>query len=263
MNDIISIGNKVVLYLDTHQGLLTVILTLLGWCVLLWLGLYHSKKSLRNEARLKIYEDLMSVKNRLDKSFSLDLATKITSYSLQRVIDDMEHFDSDKKYLITSGIHENSYMYWNLYFRELSNFIGDSNEDILLYYTRMEMWIGIIPELKEVRDLWLEKTTELYTKLWSYNQKHIATPIGAKDQSWKQNALKEIDELRTELDKVTGYTEDLNILIHDHLLAPIFKYKKKERDLSFITRDMEYIALTKKGFIQKKHRAKKVNKPKK
>lgn len=256
MDHIISIGNNVVFYLDAHQGLLTLCLTILGWFVILWLGLYHSKKSLQNEAKLKIYEDLMSVKSRVDKSFALDLASKTTSYSLQRVIGDMDHFDSDKKYLITSGIHQNSYMYWNIYFRELADLIGDSHEDVLLYYTRLEMWLGVIPELKNVRDLWFTKMSELYEKLWEFNRNYLGTPIGAKDTSWKDNALKEIDELRTEIDKVTGYTEDLSILVHDHLLTPIFKYKKKERDLSFMTKDVEYTALTKKGLIQKKHKAK-------
>lgn len=257
MDNIISIGSKVVFYLDNHQGLLTVILTIAGWIFILWLGLYHSKRSLQNEARLKIYEDLMSVKSRVDKSFTLDLASKMTSYSLQRVIDDMNHFESDKKYLITSGIHQNSYMYWNIYFRGLTDLIGDSHEDILLYYTRLEMWLGVVPELKQVRDLWFTKTGELYERLWKFNQNHLAAPIEAKDGSWKENALKEIDELRTEIDIVTGYTEDLSILVHDHLLAPIFKYKKKERDLSFMNKDVEYTALTKKGIVQKKHRIKK------
>lgn len=256
MGVIFDYASSTVAYLDAHNGFLTII----GWLVLLWLGLYHSKESLKNEIRLKIYEDLLDTKNAFDKSFCIDLAVKISDFELNRVIRDMENFDNNKKYLITSGIYENSYIYWNLYFRELSNMISTSHEDLLRYYNRLERWLGVIPDLKEVRDLWFKTSQELYGKLWNFNRDHLTAPINQKDKSWIDNSLKHAKDLSGEVSKFIGYTEDLNILIHDNLLSPIFKYKKKKRDLSFMEKDIEYTALTQKGFVQQKYVAMKKSK---
>lgn len=248
-----NITGTAVDYLDKHQGPLTII----GWGILLWLGLYHSKKSLKNEVKIKIYEDLLDTKNSFDKTFCIDLALKISPYEINSVIRDMENFDADKKYLITKSIYDSSYVYWNVYLRELSKITSDSHQDLLKYYSRLERWLGVIPNLKKVRDLWFQTSSDLYEKLWKFNSTHLITPIGNKDQSWKENALKEAKELEEEVNKFIGYTEDLNILIHDYLLSPIFKYKKKKRDLSYMKNDIEYTALTKKGFVQQKHTVKK------
>jgi|CXWL01.1.fsa_nt_gi hypothetical protein len=253
MEQIYNIASTTVTYLDAHQGLLTIA----GWIVLLWLGLYHSKQSLKNEVRLKIYEDLLDAKNGFDKSFCIDLALKTSPFELKSVIKDMENFDADKKYLITKGIFENSYIYWNVYFRELTKVVGDSHEDLLRYYNRLERWLGVIPDLKEVRDLWFRTSSDLYKKLWNYNSTHLATPIGKKDEAWKEDALRDAEALNAEVHRFVGYTEDLNILVHDYLLSPIFKYKKRRRDLSFMEKDLEYTALTKRGFVQQKYKAKK------
>jgi hypothetical protein len=256
MNSILTVASSTLSDLDKHEGITITILTIIGWLVLLWLGLYHGKKALKNEAKLKVYEDLADAKNAIDQSFSITLSLKVSAFSLESVIADMKHFDEKKNYLITTGILENSYMYWNRYFRELADVISLSHADLLIYYNRLERWIGVIPGLKGMRDHWFKISGELYRKLWDFNMNHMGAPTFKDGHPWRENAIKELTEINSEVNRFTGYTEDLNIRIHDDLLAPIFGYKKKKRDLEFMQTDVEYTELTPKGLKKRKYKVK-------
>lgn len=250
--NIFSIIIDLIRYLDSHQAILTIILTFFGWLVLLFMGIYHSKKSLKNEAKLKIYEEIMNFKKKIDKSFSIDLAIKLSPHSIQAVLNDMENFENGNLNLIFGEKLEKSYLYWDRYIREIINSITNSHEDLLNYYTYLESWLGVIPNLKPVRDMWFNELKELYTKLWDFNSICISSPLG-DPIGWKESLLIKAETIISEINEFTGYTEDLNILLHDELISPIFGYKKRERDLSHVKSDISYTTLTKNGFVKKKH----------
>ncbi|MBN2891618.1 MAG: hypothetical protein JXL97_07115 [Bacteroidales bacterium] len=233
-------------------GIITIVLIILGWFVVFWLGLIQQNKLLENNAKMKVYEELYELKKAIDE-VSINLGLLFNPYSIPFL--NMKYVD---KSLPSSQRNLKALEFWREYLDKISKQTYAFTGAYLKLWNHIDMWIGVIPELKRAKkeffEIHLETLTDDLNKHHSYLQN--LSLENYRWEEWNQEDIKQkSQEISEKFDRIAvAYLDDLMVEIHNSLISPILGYKKKPRE-NFANMPRRYEILTKKG-IKKVEREK-------
>lgn len=247
-----------ILFLERNKDLLTVllaiagvILTIIGWIAVFLLGLWQQKKQLKNTASMKVYEELYLLKKKLDERSSA-LGLQLGKYSLPFLTMSFEKNPSNL-------VEENSkaLQYWFDYTHKMSENVFEFTGAYLELWNHSDMWISVIPQVQKAKkELFEVQLKELTNKLHEH-QRYLQDQ-SVKQWNWKLWNKEEIEQKSEEMVNLfnavaIGYVDDYLGLIHNRLVSPIFKHKKKPRE-NFANMDKleKYYILTEEGLKEMK-----------
>ncbi len=220
-----------------------IILIMVGWIIVFWLGLCQQKKQLKSNLNMKIYEELYQIKKEFDKS-CIDLGLSLGKFSLPFL--EMKQCKTNLKSLEkwrdhSSLLTENIYNFSQIYIK---------------LWNHSDMWIAVFPKLKKAKkELFEVQLNDLTKKLHDYN--NFLTKKQIEQFNWKLWKKEEIEEKADEISKLfdkiaCGYVDDYLTLIHNELITPVIGYKKILRE-NFANMDKQekYSILTKDGVKEK------------
>lgn len=234
--------------IDDHQGFLLVVLTVIGWLAVFWLGLRQQRKLLQDQAKMEVYKELSILKQSLDNIFSIDLAV-FAEHTATFVFIEM---DGAEKNIYTNPRFSKPYEYWLDYTSKLGEKISRFSEEYLKFMIRVETWISIMPELKSSKGILFNELNILNNKLWEH-QRYLQSLDTTKWRTWKEDVIKKANEIGDEITVNVGYLDDFMGLIHNELLSSIFGHPIEARNLSHLNKEVVYKALTKNGIVEKTH----------
>lgn len=232
--------------------IIIIVLVILGWFVVFWLGLRQQNELLKNNAKMKVYKELYELKKDVDE-VGINLSLLFNSYSIPFL--EMEYVD---KSLPLSQRNPKALEFWREYLDKMSKQTSAFTGAYLKLWNHIDMWIGVMPELKKAKKeffgIHLKALTNDLNKHHSYLQK---LSLGNyKWEEWNQeNIKKESQKIGEKFDRIaSAYLDDLMVEIHNSLIGPILGYKKRPRE-NFDKTPQRYEILTKKG-IKKVEREK-------
>jgi len=233
---------NVIEYLDRHQGLLTV----LGWIAVLVTGVYLHRKQVRDTAKMKVYEEISSLKETLDEMFIYLTAELNTGLSIV-----FQSMDSVEKGVCYDTRFKYPYEYWHEHTGALDDKINAFNDHYHKFWIYTDTWMSVMPELERSKKILNSKISEVENKLRAYRRSLFKLDV-TKWKEWKDDVIKQEKCMGEEVMKVVGYLDDFIGLVHNRLISPSFGYKRRERDLSHLKKEVTYSVLTEKGIEERK-----------
>ena len=230
--------------------LITWALIIIGWFVVFYLGLKQQNKLLKNNAKMKVYEELYELKKSIDE-VSINLGLLFNPYSIPFL--EMKHVD---KSLEPSQRSLKSLEIWRKYLDKISRQTYTFTTAYLKLWNHIDMWIGVVPELKKAKkeffEIHLKALTDDLNKHHSYLQN-----LSLESYNWEKWGQEDIkqksQEISEKFDKIAvAYLDDLMVEIHNSLIGPILGYKKIPRE-NFANMPRRYKILTKKGIREVEH----------
>lgn len=228
-----------------------IIISIIGWFVVFHFGLRQQNELLKNNAKMKVYEELYEFKKVIDES-SINLGLLLSPYSIPFL--SMEYVD---KSLPSQQRNLKALEIWREYLEKISRQIYTFTTAYLRLWNHIDMWIGIMPELKKVKKEFFEihlkaLTTDLY-KHHSYLQDLSLKTY--RWEEWNQEDIKQKSkEISEKFDRIAiAYLDDLMVEIHNSLVSPILGYKKIPRE-GFVNMPKKYEILTREGIKEVENR---------
>jgi len=224
--------------------IITIVLIILGWFVVFWLGLRQQNNLLKNNAKMKVYEELYELKKSIDE-ISINLGLLFNPYSIPFL--SMKYVD---KSLPASQKNFKALEFWREYLDKISKQTYTFTGAYLKLWNHIDMWIGVMPELKKAKkeffEVHLKALTDDLHKHHSYLQN-----LSLENYNWEQWNQEDIkqksQEISEKFDKIAiAYLDDLIVEIHNSLVSPILGHKKIQRE-NFANMPRKYKILTKKG----------------
>jgi len=233
-------------FLIENKDLLIILaVTIVGWFIVFYLNLRQQKKHLQNSAKMKVYEELHNLKKDIDEAGEI-LGLSLTKFSLPFLSMSFEK-DSTAVSADLKAIQR-----WNKYALDLGENIHNFVGSYLKLWNHSDMWIGVMPQIKLAKKELFEVQFKNLTDKLNKHQ-HFIQDQSVKEFYWKKWDRTEIEdktkEISTLFDQMAvGYLDDYLGLIHNRLVAPIFKYKKIPRE-NFANLDKVdyYFILTENG----------------
>lgn len=223
---------------------INIILIILGWAFVFWVGIKHQRKLLKDNARMKIYEELYGYIKKFDE-VNVNLGVLFNPFMMPFF--SMKNID---KALDPYKQKEKAVIYWEEYINKINKEISLYSDIYIKLLNHIDMWISIMPKLRlarnELFEVQLKKLIDDLHKHVSYLQN-----IRFKEYDWKKWDIKEIEEVSAkiskEFDKISiGFVDDFMIEVHNELVYPVLKYKKSKRE-NFLNMPEKCEVLTKKG----------------
>ena len=235
--------------LEEYQGFLTVT----GWILVFLFNRRTQKEGLKNEAKMRVYEEIHTFNNKL-QSASVNLSIKMSSFGFPFL--SMQYAGQREE--SEAMRNADAIKLWNTFVSELSDKIGIFVDCYLKLWVHCEMWIGVMPELKLAKKILFSEFSRLNLELRNYTDS--LRKLSITNNNWREWNIEEIkqkaDNMRTEFDLVFAYSDDFMGLIHNVLMAPILGYKKQSRETFNLERFNEpfvYKILTINGLEERKH----------
>jgi len=224
--------------MDCFQ-IITLIFIIVGWAVIYWLNSRQQKKDLINKSKLKIYEELYSLKKKIDNE---TIKLRVSSY-LSFTLSDVKKAEVVGK--------PSPLDLWQSYTKEISRNIDSFVSVYLEFWTSVDAWIETMPELKRAKNELLKiQTNTLMDDLLLYRT-YLSRMPSLINYKWGNLDFDQIEEkakkIREKINKIAiGYTDDFIGLVHNVLIAPIFGHEKKPRE-NFENLPEKFTILTKNG----------------
>lgn len=227
-------------------SLLGVVLTIVGWIAVFWLGLWQQKKQLQNTAKMKVYEELFSLKENID-SQSEGLSLLLGTYGLPFLNMSFEKNPSN----IVDG-NSKALKLWQDYLTKLSEATHNFTRAYLRLWVHSDMWVGTMPQIKVAKEeLFTKQLRKLSDELYEHHRYLQNQSI--QEFYWERWNKEEIEQksevIRSRFDEIAiSYLDDYMGLIHNRLITPIFGHKKIPRE-GFANMDKleKYYILTEEG----------------
>ena len=246
-NVVIIFGN----FLIENPILLTSLLTLVGWYVLFKLGLKQQSKQLLNNAQMKAYEDLYEEMKIVQNSGHI-LYSYITKYSLPIITMETQHITKDEN----SALFEAKNIWNDFIYNKLSKSNSDFTYSYLRFWSKVEMWMALMPELETAKHTLFEEFKDITNKIYIYRDFLQTETLNEYDwRKWDIEKLKKESNGLAEnfTDIYGGYLDDFMGLIHNKLVTPILGHKKELRNLKYQKEPIDFKILTIKGIENYKH----------
>jgi len=223
-------------------NIITIFLIILGWLVIYLLNLKQQKKQLVDSAKLKIYEELYNLKKEIDKKV-MGLSS-LCSRSRYTLFTDIEYANKG------IGIKK-PFEIWQKYVSDLSRAIFSFTDAYLDFWTGVETWIEVMPELKKAKnELFNNQFNRLTDDLNKYHQylQFLPMKINSRWDKLNEKEIKErAEQIGGRIDRIAcGYVDDFIGLIHNALIASIFGRERRPRE-NFANMPQEYAILTRDG----------------
>jgi len=220
--------------------IITILLIIVGWFVVFGFGLRQQKDLLKNNAKIKVYEELYKLKEIVDEEGG-NLDILYNSFSIPFL--GMKNAGEKSKALDL----------WNEYLQNLNKRIYIFTGAYLKFWTHVEKWIGVMPELKKAEEeLFVVQLRKLIRDLNDHLDYLRNISISHYNwEEWDQKDIKERSEkISNEFHQIAvAFLDDFMVEIHNSLLGPILDYKKKPRE-NFDKMPQKYKILTKDGIKQ-------------
>jgi len=221
-----------------------VILIIVGWLAVFWFSLKQQKEQLKNNTKLKVYEELYDFKKELDEK-SNDLGILLNPFSIPFL--DMEYVD---RTIPPSQRNFQALKFWNKYLRKLSERTSAFVGAYLKFWIHCEMWIGVIPKLKKAKkELFEIQLSQLTNKLYKHHQ--YLQNLQIQNYWWekwdREDIKRRTEKISEEFDQIAiGYVDDFMVEIHNILISSLIGYKKITRE-NFKNLPKNYKVLTQDG----------------
>lgn len=219
-------------------------LNIIGWFVVFKLNLRQQDKKIKDEAKMKVYNEFWSLRKHLQESSSglmaLIQSKPFILMDSTSILGSVTKNELD----ILKGEHQ-SWQDWNEYMSELNTKINLFKAIHLDFLRNIEMWIHIMPKLEVAKDILFSEQTIINEKI----SEHYNFLQNLNVQKWKEWDQKEINsksaKVWEDIVNFLFYVEDMMVLIHNNLVSPIFGYKKLIRKPT----DYKFKVLTEDGLI--------------
>lgn len=215
----------------------------LGWLIIFSINVKTQKISLKNNAKMKIYEELSKLVKNYNK-ICIVLGVSLNKFSapfLQMGFIDRNLDPIQRNY---EGIK-----IWQGYTVKIGKEISDFSEAYLEVWNYLTYWDSAIPKLKNMqKELFWKQHKKLVDELWEF-QRYLQG-LSQREFMWEKWNRKEIDSKFDEMDekfvKNSAYFDDFITEVHNVLVGKIFSHCKKKRE-NFANLPEEYEILTIKG----------------
>lgn len=192
--------------------IIAVVLIIIGWFAVFWFNLRQQRKQLKDDAKMKIYNELWSLRKYLQESLSKSSAIiqskPFILMDSTAILGSVTKNEQD----IRKG-EGDAWRHWSEYLADLSSKNNNFNEIYLDFWRSIEMWIHIMPELEIAKDILFSEYSILNEKI----SKYYSFLQSLNVQKWREWNQKEIDEKSTsvwgEIMNISCYTEDMMGLI--------------------------------------------------
>lgn len=224
------------------------------WWIVHRLNLKQQKELLRNNIKMRVYGELYELKKDIDEQ-GIDL--NFLSYSSSVKLSKMENIHITEKILDPIEKNLKSLEIWSKYVLDISQESYKFSNAYLKFWNHVDMWISIMPELEKAKkELFEIQFKELMDNLYKYED--YLRDLSVRNYKWKEWDKEEIkrksEKIQEEFNKIAiGYLDDFMVEIHNCLIDPIFKYKKRHRE-DFKNVPTKYEVLTKDGIKETKKR---------
>lgn len=214
--------------IETHQGIVTAILTVFGWFAVFWFGLRQQKKQMRHEAKMKVYEELFNLKKLVDEQ-SVPLGLLLNPFSVPFLIMEWTKKETDPIKANLKALE-----IWREYSMDLKEKTYSFGRAYLKFWTHAEMWLTLMPKLRKAKDELFVVQLNNLSKLLHAHQQYLID-LSVKEFYWEKwnrdDILKRTDDLSNKFNEIgIAYMEDFMGLIHNRLIKPIFGKKRYPRE---------------------------------
>ncbi|MCK5476239.1 MAG: hypothetical protein KAI71_06700 [Candidatus Pacebacteria bacterium] len=226
-------------------NMITLFLVVVGWFAVFLLGLKQNKKLMKNKAQMKIYEELYELRKDIDEK-NIDLGMLLTSVNLLFLkMKNVKYYPE----------FNSSYDVWNDYLQNLIEEKSLFTNAYLKFWNHIDMWIGSMKELDEMKNIYFEELLENLTDELNKHYEYLSN-LSRENYKWEEWDCKDIEErskkMTKKFDLISGaYLDDFMVEVHNCLVYPILEYKKKPRK-NFKNTMETYTILTKKGIKEVK-----------
>lgn len=236
------------------MGLVSVVLTVVGWGVIFYFNLRQQKKLLQDTLKIKIYQELYELKKEVD-SKAIILGVLFNSFSLP--LREMEHAS---KLISCSENVMTCFNIYQSYVQKFNNEISDFTISYHNFWARADMWIGVVPKFKLAKTLLLKEFNALINRLNEHQHylsglsRHTTLSPVFGYSFPEEDLIKKTKIIEEDFDITVSYLDDFMGLIHNSIVTPIFGYSKKPREEFNIKKTIKFKILTEDGFVEKEYK---------
>jgi hypothetical protein len=220
-------ANKNISYPVIISSSISMLIASIGWLVIFLINLRTQKISLKNNAKMKIYEELSRLVKNYNKTCIVlgNLLNKFGTPFLQ-----MDFIDTnlDQVQRNFEGIK-----IWHEHTRKISKEISNFSSAYLEVWNYLTYWDSAIPKLKNMqKDLFWNKHKKLVEEIWEFQRYLQGLP--QQEFFWERWNREEInqkyDEINIKFNKNGAYFDDFITEVHNVLVGKIFGHYKKKRE---------------------------------
>jgi hypothetical protein len=226
-------------FVETTVDFLPILITIIGWGVIFYL----QKRQIRDNAKIKIYEELQDLKKNID-----DININFAFISSGLLFLDMEWAENSSN---PTKLKMSAFEHWMRYTTQLNEQISNFTFAYLNFLNHIEMWMGVMPRLKKAKNTLFTEFRKLNKKLSDHQLYLLELEYDWK--IWDQEDIKKhFKEINSEFDAAgTGFVDDFMVLVHNLLVSPIFGYKKRHREnFANLEKLKSYKILTIDGLVE-------------
>ena len=232
------------------SSVISITVAVIGWLIIYLLNSRQQKISLKNNAKIKIYEELIGLVKKYNED-SIKLGVSLNKFSppfIQMKYVDRNIENVQKNY---EGIK-----IWQEYTSRVSKEISSFNTSYLEVWNYVLHWDSAVPKLKNMtKDLFWNKFGELMVDLREFQG--YLQGLSHKEFYWEKWNREEIDlkfeEISKKFDDNSAFFDDYMTDIHNILVGKIFGHYKKKRE-NFNKLPEIYNILTPKGIKKVKNK---------
>jgi hypothetical protein len=230
---------------------ITIIIAVAGWAILYFVNLRQQKILLKNNAKMKIYEELSRLVANYNKQ-SIKLSVSLNRIDI--VFFQMSYVDKN-----TDAVERNykGIKIWQKNTELLGKEISTFSDAYLEVWDYITYWISAMPKLKNMnKELFWDRYGKLSKDLWEF-QRYLQG-LSQKEFYWekwnKEDVKSELKKINEKVDDNSGFFDDLITDIHNILVGKIFGHYKKKRE-NFANLPVLYDILTSNGIKKIKNKS--------
>lgn len=242
-------------WFNDNQGFLALIglvLTMLGWVVLFRLSLVQQKKHLKNEAKMKLYQEIGELVNNTNE-MSYRLGTYFNGGALPFIRMDATQIGVSAGVTTKVKADLDAANIWLEYKKEFFDMYMAWSDTYRKLWVHIETWLNVMPSLEIAKDELFKEFGILSKQISDYNN-YLNVFSTSNWSQWPRDEMRaKANEAGKDFtDIAIGYLNDFFDLVHNQLIRKIFRGKKKQRGpRTFLYRPINVKILTKQGLVEK------------
>ena len=224
---------------DFIKNNLNTTLIIMGWYVAFITLIKGQDNNLKNQSKIKIYEELSNIKSELDE-VSIKLSIAIMPFSLPW---------SELLIARIDNRGEDFINIWQNYIKKIYETRSEFTSSYRKLWKYCDVWIGLIHPLENTKNTLFKELGEAESKISPIIKILQDKTLDIRNwESWDKTELEGIlKTLSNELDiTIFNYPEQFMTLVHNELVTPILGYKAKPF-IPKLTAGSKYKILTENG----------------
>ncbi len=198
-----------------------ILITVIGWIIVYRLNLKQQKENLKDNLRVKVYEEFWEFRTDFQKNI---LSVNEPPFILMKPvrISGLKYNELEEK--------QKSIKYFQKYLDELINSKREFTDVFMNFWRSLEMWIFLMPELEKAKNDLTREYRGLNKKLDEYID-YLQKLDKYKWEEWDQDDIKNRNKDSSgEVFNLYCYIDDMMFLIREELVNPLFDVQKQIRN---------------------------------